>query len=75
VNYGGLPAGTTGVTVNYNASGATITPGSPASQAVPPDPGSFFFSSYPPFGFMLTNGSVVANPSGVTMPLPDLTCP
>ncbi len=74
VNYGGLPAGTTSITVNYNASGASVTPGSPAVQGVPPDPGSFFFSSYPPFGYTLTNGSVVANPSGVTMPLPDMSC-
>ncbi|MBI1277292.1 MAG: hypothetical protein GC179_04105 [Anaerolineaceae bacterium] len=74
VNYGGLPAGTTSVTINYNASGASVTPGSPAIASVPPDPGNFDFSSYPPFGYSLTNGSVVANPSGVTMPLPDMSC-
>ncbi len=75
VNYGGLPAGTTGITVNYNASGASPFPGSPAATSVPPDPGSFFFSSYPSFAFTLTNGSVIANPGGATVGLPDLTCP
>ncbi len=74
VNYSGLPAGTTGVTVNYSASGATPNPPSPASTGVPPDPGSFFFSSYPSLSFTLTNGSVVANPSGATVGLPNLTC-
>jgi len=75
VNFGVLPAGSTSITVNYNASGATITPGSPAVATVPPDPGSFNFSSYPPGTFTLTNGSVVANPSGATVGLPNMTCP
>lgn len=75
VNYAGLPGGTTSITVNYNASSAFPSPSSPATTSVPPDPGSFFFSSYPPGTFTLTNGSVVANPGGATVPLPDMTCP
>ncbi len=74
VNYAGLPAGTTSITVNYSASGASPNPPSPASTGVPPDPGSFFFSSYPSLTYSLTNGSVVANPSGVTVGLPNLNC-
>jgi len=73
VNYAGLPAGTTSITVNYSASSAP-TPGSPAMATVPPDPGSLFFSSYPPGAFTLTNGSVVANPGGQTVTLPNLSC-
>ena len=75
VAYGGLPAGTTSITINYNASGASVTPNSGFVNSVPPDPNSFFFTSYPPFGYSLTNGSVIANPSSVTMPLPDMVCP
>jgi hypothetical protein len=76
VSYGGLPSGTTSVTINYNASGATLVPGSPAVATVPPDPGNFNFfeSSYPPSAFNLTNGSVVANPGGASVALPNLNC-
>jgi hypothetical protein len=76
VNYAGLPAGTTSVTVNYSATGATMTPGSPAVATVPPDPGIFSFSesSYPPSAFTLSNGSIVANPGGATVGLPNLSC-
>jgi hypothetical protein len=75
VNFSSLPAGTTSVTINFNAGAAFITPASPHNVPVPPDPGSFFFSSYPPGSFNLSNGSVIANPSGVTVSLPNMLCP
>jgi hypothetical protein len=74
VNYGGLPAGTTSVTINYSVVGGSISPNSGAMASVPPDPGSFFFSSYPPSTFTLTSGSVVANPGGQTVALPPMSC-
>lgn len=74
VNYSGLPAGTTTVTVNYIITGATPFPFPPASTPVPPDPGSWAIPAFPTTPFTLTNGSLTANPSGSSVPLPDMAC-
>ncbi len=74
VNYGSLPAGTTSVTINYSSASTFLFPGSGAISSVPPDPGSFVFSSYPSGSYNLTGGSVVANPGGEVVGLPDLAC-
>lgn len=73
VDFAGLPAGTTSVTVNYTAIGTSAFPGSPAIATVPPDPSMFPFSSYPTTGYSVT-GSIVANPGGATVVLPPLAC-
>ncbi|MCA0456364.1 MAG: SH3 domain-containing protein [Chloroflexi bacterium] len=74
VNFDTLPAGTTSVTVNYTATGTFPFPGSGATVSVPPDPGSIFFSSYPPGTYTLTGGVATANPGGQSVGLPDLSC-
>ncbi len=71
VSYAGLPAGTDSVTVNFNYVG-DVYPTSPYTASATPDPGDIYFSAYG--DLTLTNGSVVANPSGATVGLPDLSC-
>lgn len=72
VDFSGTPPGTTSVTVNYTVVAGGVTP-SPVTASVPPDPGSVFFNSTS-VG-TVTAGSITANPSGVTMPLPgSLSC-
>lgn len=73
VDYSGLPAGTTSITINFGSDGAEPGPMPPITLSVPPYSGSqtIFGNSY---YFDLFNGSVVANPSGITVGLPDMTC-
>ncbi len=73
VNYGGLPSGTTSVTVNFDSNGAEPDPYPPVTVSVPPTTGNLTISTYSS-GFDLYGGSVVANPSGATVGLPDMSC-
>jgi hypothetical protein len=73
VDYSGLPAGTTSITINFDSSGAEPDPMPPITVSVPPLSGSLTVQAYSSL-FDLFSGSVVANPSGVTVPLPDMTC-
>lgn len=68
VDFSGMPAGTTSVTINFTYSGGAPTPLPPVSVTVPPDPGSAAFNTFGPA--TMGSGSVTANPSGTTIPLP-----
>jgi hypothetical protein len=69
VNYSGLPAGTTSVTVNYtDTPPLSATPGAPQVASVPPDPGSVVITTL--LTASISNVSITANPSGVTVNLP-----
>ncbi len=71
VNYSGTPAGTTSVTLNFTASGAV--PSGAITNSVPPDPGTISFTATGPGS--ASAGSLTANPSGATVPLPGtLSC-
>ncbi len=74
VNYGSLPEGTTSVAINFGSSGDTYF-SSPIMIQVPPNEGSTTVTVYSEgSSYDLFNGSVVANPSGIVVGLPDLTC-
>ncbi len=73
LNYDGLPAGTTSLTLDFNSSGAEPDPAPPVTIPVPPNSGNLTIQAYAQ-GFQIYSGSVVANPSGVTVGLPDLDC-
>ncbi|MEP6988106.1 MAG: hypothetical protein ABI970_21060, partial [Chloroflexota bacterium] len=73
VNYGGVPAGSDSVTINYSVDGPQPEPSSPVPIPVPPNSGSLSVF-VPSSGFDLFNGSVVANPSGATVGLPNMFC-
>ncbi len=71
VDYSGTPAGTTSVTLNFTASGAV--PNGAITNSVPPDPGSINFGATGPG--TASGGTLTANPSGMTVPLPGtLSC-
>ncbi len=74
IDYNSLPAGTTSVTVSYTfVTGGAVTPPSPVTAAVPPDPGIITLSGFGPA--TITGISVTANPSGVTVSVPGtLSC-
>lgn len=75
VDYGPLPAGTTSVTVNFNVPYYIETSlSSPVVLSVPPDTGSLNIMAYAEGSFDVTGGSVIANPSGISVSLPDLSC-
>ncbi|MBI1277293.1 MAG: hypothetical protein GC179_04110 [Anaerolineaceae bacterium] len=73
VNYSGLPSGTTSVTINFSSNGAEPDPYPPVTVSVPPTTGNLTIATYSS-GFDLYGGSVVANPSGAAVGLPDLSC-
>jgi LysM repeat protein len=68
VDFSGMPAGTTSVTISFAYSGGAPTPFPPTSVTVPPDPGSASFVTFGPS--TLGSGTVTANPSGTTVALP-----
>lgn len=71
VDYSNTPPGTTSVTVNYTGSGAL--PSGPTTGPVPPDPGTIFFGATGTGS--ASAGSITANPSSITLPLPGtLSC-
>jgi len=73
LNYGGVPAGSTNITLNFDSSGAEPSPFPPINIPVPPNSGSMrveMFSN----GFNLFGGTVVASPGGDRVNLPDLNC-
>jgi LysM repeat protein len=70
VTYSGMPSGTSSVTINFSYSGGSPTPFPPVSVTVPPDPGSATFNTFGPS--TLGSGTVTANPSGLTVPLPGI---
>lgn len=68
ISFPNVPAGTTSVTINY--SGVPHSPSSGTTISVPPF--QVALSGTP--GTTLTNGSIVAHPSGRSASLPSITC-
>lgn len=73
VNYSGLPSGTTSVTIDFSSNGAEPDPYPPVTVSVPPTTGNLTITAYT-WNFDLYGGSVVANPSGAAVALPDMSC-
>ncbi|MCA0456365.1 MAG: LysM peptidoglycan-binding domain-containing protein [Chloroflexi bacterium] len=67
VDYFNAPAGTSSVTVNYSIISGGVTFG-PITGTVPPVSGTVFFNSTGPG--VVTAGTITANPSATTLPLP-----
>ncbi len=73
VKYGGLPAGTTSIIINFNTTDGEPSQPPPIVVSVPPESGFITVDSYTGT-FTLSSGSIVAEPSGLAVGLPDLTC-
>ena len=73
LNYGGLSADTTSLTFNFVPINTDLSVTPPVTISVPPTSGSQTYTTYSQ-NFEILEGSVVANPSGVIVALPDLYC-
>ncbi len=73
VNYGGVPQGTTSLTINFNSNGAEPSPNPPIVIDSPPSSGSVAVQTFSS-GWDLFAGVVVASPSGASVLLPNIAC-